>query len=42
MLKILALDFDGVIVDSIFDSLFIGHNAYLNLYGSKAKKNFGG
>ena len=42
MLKILALDFDGVIVDSIFDSLFIGHNAYLNLYGFKAKKNFGG
>ncbi|MCK5768644.1 MAG: HAD family hydrolase [Candidatus Atribacteria bacterium] len=41
-MKILALDFDGVIVDSIFDSLFIGHNAYLNLYGFKAKKNFGG
>ena len=41
-MKILALDFDGVIVDSIFDSLFVGHNAYLNLYGSKAKKNFGG
>jgi phosphoglycolate phosphatase-like HAD superfamily hydrolase len=38
----LALDFDGVIVDSILDSLFVGYNAYLNLYGSKAKKYFGG
>jgi len=41
-LKILALDFDGVIVDSVLDSLFIGHNAYLNLYGSKSENNFGG
>jgi hypothetical protein len=41
-LKILALDFDGVIVDSVLDSLFIGHNAYLRLYGPGKKKYFGG
>jgi len=41
-LKILALDFDGVIVDSILESLFISHNAYFNLYNSKTSKNFGG
>jgi len=41
-LKILALDFDGVIVDSVLDSLFVGHNAYLRLYGSGEKKYFGG
>jgi phosphoglycolate phosphatase-like HAD superfamily hydrolase len=41
-LKILALDFDGVIVDSVLDSLFIGHNAYLRLYGHGKKKYFGG
>jgi len=41
-LKILALDFDGVIVDSVMDSLFVGHNAYLRLYGPGEKKYFGG
>jgi phosphoglycolate phosphatase-like HAD superfamily hydrolase len=41
-LKILALDFDGVIVDSVFDSLFVGHNTYLKLYGREVKENFGG
>ena len=41
-MKILALDFDGVIVDSILDSLFVSHNAYLNLYGSKSTNSFGG
>jgi len=41
-LKILALDFDGVIVDSVLDSLFVGHNAYLRLYGPGKKKYFGG
>jgi len=41
-LKILALDFDGVIVDSILDSLFVGHNAYLRLYGKEMKRSFGG
>ena len=41
-MKILALDFDGVIVDSVLDSLFVGHNAYLRLYGSGKKKYFGG
>jgi len=41
-LKILALDFDGVIVDSVLDSLFVGHNAYLRLYGSGKRKYFGG
>lgn len=41
-MKILALDFDGVIVDSVLDSLFIGHNAYLRVYGQGKKKYFGG
>lgn len=41
-MKILALDFDGVIVDSAIDSLFVGHNAYLRLYGPGEKKYFGG
>ena len=41
-MKILALDFDGVIVDSVLDSLFVGHNAYLRLYGQGKKKYFGG
>jgi len=41
-LKILALDFDGVIVDSVLDSLFIGHNSYLRLYDQGNKKYFGG
>lgn len=41
-MKILALDFDGVIVDSVLDSLFIGYNTYLRLYGREVKKNFGG
>ncbi|GAI16766.1 unnamed protein product [marine sediment metagenome] len=41
-MKILALDFDGVIVDSVLDSLFVGHNAYLKLYGRGEKKYFGG
>ena len=41
-MKILALDFDGVIVDSVLDSLFVGHNAYLRLYGPEKKKYFGG
>ncbi len=41
-MKILALDFDGVIVDSVLDSLFVSHNAYLRLYGSGKKKYFGG
>jgi len=41
-LKILALDFDGVIVDSVLDSLFVGHNAYLRLYDPGEKKYFGG
>ncbi len=41
-MKILALDYDGVIVDSVLDSLFVGHNAYLRLYGPGKKKYFGG
>ena len=41
-MKILALDFDGVIVDSVLDSLFVGYNTYLRLYGQEVKKNFGG
>jgi len=41
-LKILALDFDGVIVDSVLDSLFVSHNAYLRLHSLGNKKYFGG
>ena len=41
-MKILAIDFDGVIVDSVLDSLFVGHNAYLRLYGPGKRKYFGG
>jgi len=40
-LKILALDFDGVIVDSVLDSLFVSRNAYLRFYGPGKKKYFG-
>jgi phosphoglycolate phosphatase-like HAD superfamily hydrolase len=41
-MKVIAIDYDGVIVDSVMDSLFVSHNAYLNVYGSANKKNFGG
>jgi len=41
-MKVLALDYDGVIVDSVMDSLFVSHNAYLKVYGNTNKKNFGG
>ncbi len=41
-MKILALDYDGVIVDSVMDSLFVSYNAYLKLYGNNNKKSFGG
>jgi len=41
-LRLLALDFDGVIVDSILDSLFVGYNAFLRVYGSGKRRFFGG
>ena len=41
-MKIIAIDYDGVIVDSIMDSLFVSHNAYLRLYGAEHKQYFGG
>ncbi len=41
-MKILAVDFDGVISDSALKSLFVSHNAYCQYFGSKVKKNFGG
>ena len=41
-MKILAVDYDGVISDSVLKSLFISHNAYCKYFGSKVKKNFGG
>ena len=41
-MKILAVDFDGVISDSALKSLFVSHNAYCKYFGSKVKKNFGG
>jgi len=41
-MKVLAIDYDGVIVDSVMDSLFVSHNAYLKVYGNANKKNFGG
>ncbi|GAB4112393.1 MAG: hypothetical protein Kow00103_01690 [Candidatus Caldatribacteriota bacterium] len=41
-MQVLALDFDGVIVDSILDSLFVGHNAFLRVYGPGKRRFFGG
>ncbi len=41
-MKVLAVDYDGVIVDSVMDSLFVSHNAYLKVFGGAKKKNFGG
>ena len=41
-MKILAVDYDGVISDSALKSLFISHNAYCKYFGSKVKRNFGG
>ncbi|MDD4363999.1 MAG: hypothetical protein PHD33_07340 [Atribacterota bacterium] len=41
-MKILAIDYDGVIVDSVLESLFISHNAYLKLYGKNKREMFGG
>lgn len=39
-MKVLALDFDGVIADSQYECLFVGFNAYLRL--NKNTKLFGG
>ena len=41
-MKILAVDFDGVISDSALKSLFVSHNAYCQYFGSEVKKNFDG
>jgi phosphoglycolate phosphatase-like HAD superfamily hydrolase len=41
-MPVLAIDYDGVIVDSVLDSLFVSHNAYLELVGSSNKKVFSG
>jgi len=41
-MKILAVDFDGVISDSALKSLFVSHNAYCRHFGPEVKKNFGG
>jgi len=41
-MKIVAVDFDGVISDSALKSLFVSHNAYCKYFGSKVKKSFGG
>ena len=41
-MKILALDFDGVIVDSAWECLFISYNAYFKVYKRKKKDFFGG
>jgi len=41
-MKILAVDYDGVISDSALKSLFISHNAYCKYFGSGEKRNFGG
>lgn len=41
-MKILAVDFDGVISDSALKSLFASHNAYCRHFGPEVKKNFGG
>lgn len=41
-MKILAVDFDGVISDSALKSLFVSHNAYCHHFGVNVKKSFGG
>ena len=41
-MKVLAVDFDGVISDSALKSLFISHNAYCRHFGPEVPKNFGG
>jgi phosphoglycolate phosphatase-like HAD superfamily hydrolase len=41
-LKILALDFDGVIVDSAWECLFVSYNTYFQVYERKRKDFFGG
>ena len=41
-MKILALDFDGVIVDSAWECLFVSYNAYFQVYERKEKDFFGG
>jgi len=41
-MKILAVDFDGVISDSALKSLFVSHNAYCKYFDLEVKRNFGG
>jgi len=41
-MKILAVDFDGVISDSALKSLFVSHNTYCKYFGLEVKRNFGG
>ena len=41
-MKILALDYDGVIVDSALECLFTSYNAYFKIYKHKDKDFFGG
>ena len=41
-MKILAVDYDGVISDSALKSLFISRNAYCKYFGPEVKRNFGG
>ncbi|HOR42836.1 MAG TPA: hypothetical protein PK111_06730 [Atribacterota bacterium] len=41
-MKILAVDYDGVISDSALKSLFVSHNVYCRHFGPEVKKNFGG
>ena len=42
MLKILALDFDGVIVDSVLECLFVSYNTYLKVYKRNGRELFSG
>ena len=39
-MKILAVDFDGVISDSALKALFVSHNVYCKYSDLKVKKNF--
>lgn len=41
-MKIVAVDFDGVLSDSAFKSLFVSHNVYCRYFGPEVKKNFSG
>jgi len=42
VLKVLAMDFDGVLVDSAMEGFFISHNTYFKMFGEKKGELCGG